>query len=49
MHDYFHSAVAMKIRTTGRSRERYKDKILKYTEKRGRKEKQRVKSLVITR
>jgi hypothetical protein len=37
MHDNFHSAVAMKIRTTGRLRERYKDKMLKYTEKRGEK------------
>jgi hypothetical protein len=37
MHDNFHSAVAMKIRTTGRSRERYKDKILKNTEKRSEK------------
>jgi hypothetical protein len=36
MHDNFHSAVAMKIRT-GRPRERYKDKILKYTEKRDEK------------
>jgi len=56
MHDNFHSVVAIKVRTTGRSRERYKDKILKYTKKRGekwrkrgRKEKQRVISLVTTR
>jgi len=37
MCDNFHSAVAMKIRATGRPREIYKDKILKYTEKRGEK------------
>jgi len=56
MQDNYHSVVAMKIRTTGRFRERYKDKILKYTKKRGekwrkrgRKEKQRVNSLITTR
>jgi hypothetical protein len=37
VHNNLHSAVAMKIRTTGRPRERYKDKTLKYTEKRGEK------------
>jgi hypothetical protein len=37
MHDNFHSAMAVKIRTTGTPRERYKDKILKYTEKRDEK------------
>jgi hypothetical protein len=37
MHHNFHSVVAMKIRTTGRPRERYKDKMMKYTEKQGEK------------
>lgn len=58
MHDNFQKGNdnENKIKTTGRPRERYKDKILKCTEKRGeksskrgRKEERRVDSLETTR